>query len=87
MARRWTDWLTTWRSSPSDSSDPDRRKRALEPARHATTETAPETDRHRPRRPRRSEDRAIAQWEELGDRVERAVQAATDAHFAEADTD
>lgn len=31
--------------------------------------------------PIRAEQRAIGQWEELGDRVERAVQAATDAHF------
>ncbi len=31
--------------------------------------------------PLRSEQRAMAQWEELGDRVEKAVQAATDSHF------
>jgi limonene 1,2-monooxygenase len=29
----------------------------------------------------RAEQRAIGEWDSLGDRVERAVQAATDAHF------
>ncbi len=36
--------------------------------------------------PKWSEQRAIGQWEELGDRVERAVAAATEAHFG-SDTD
>ncbi len=37
--------------------------------------------------PKRSEDRAIRQHKELGNRVEKAVQAATDAHFEAAATD
>jgi limonene 1,2-monooxygenase len=34
--------------------------------------------------PLRAEQRAIGEWEELGDRVEQAVQAASDAHFGAA---
>ncbi|MDH4277307.1 MAG: LLM class flavin-dependent oxidoreductase [Acidimicrobiia bacterium] len=37
------------------------------------------------RGPVRAQNRAIGEWEALGDRVERAVQAATDRHFATAD--
>jgi hypothetical protein len=31
--------------------------------------------------PLQAEHRALGEWEALGDRVEKAVQAATDAHF------
>jgi len=36
--------------------------------------------------PLRMEQRAIGEWESLGNRVEKAVQAATDSHFGEADS-
>lgn len=36
--------------------------------------------------PLRGEERAIGEWESLGNRVEKAVQAATDSNFGEAES-